>query len=168
MIQNTLDKNASFAILPAGLNLAVPVSIGFRLPARYQSHAAQLVVKNHSAVYVPVIKNDTVFCSSYNLGKFELSLDTLAPKIKTALSPKKIKRLKQARSFSFVLRDHLSGIGKYSLYLDDKWVLAEYDAKNALLTYLLDEATPAGDLVFRAEAEDRVGNKTVFRYVWKR
>lgn len=166
-LQNALDKASSFTILPE-LNLAVPVSIGFRLPSRYSGRASQLVVKNRSSVYVPVVRNDSVFCSVYNLGKFELETDTVAPKIKTQLSPQQISRLRQAKSFSFVLRDQLSGIGKYKMYINGTWVLAEYDAKNNLLTYFPDKLTPAGTLVFRIEAEDRVGNKTSWQYTWKR
>lgn len=167
-IQNSLEKTASFSILPSDINLAVPFSIGFRVPARFKKHTGKLVLRNHSAIYVPVIKNDTVFCSAYHFGKFDLTIDTVAPKIKTQLSPKKIKRLRHPESFSFILRDHLSGIAKYSLYLNDKWVLAEYDAKNNLLTYFFDNITPAGDLAFIVEAEDRAGNTTSWRYVWKR
>jgi hypothetical protein len=166
-IQNSLDKSASFSILP-DLNLAVPVSVGFPIPPRFRSHASQVVVRNHSAVYVPVIRNDTVFCSVYNLGTFEAGIDTIAPKIKTQLSPKKIKRLKKFSNFSFILSDHLSGIARYSLFVNGQWALAEYDAKNHLLTYVFDDTTPEGNLNFVVHAEDRTGNKAQLKYVLKR
>jgi hypothetical protein len=47
-------------------------------------------------------------------------------------------------------------------------VIGEYDAKSDLITYFFDSDTPAGNLKFKLEAEDRVGNKSVFNYVLKR
>ena len=38
----------------------------------------------------------------------------------------------------FTIVDHLSGIEKYEGYIDNKWVLFEYDPKNDLLEYTFD------------------------------
>jgi len=54
------------------------------------------------------------------------------------------------------------------VFVNNNWVLAEYDAKSHLLTYTLDADTPAGDLSFKVESEDKVGNKTTFSYLLKR
>lgn len=166
-IRNSAGTTSAFSILPE-LNLAVPISVGFPVPPRFRSRASQLVVRNHSAVYVPVIRNDTAFCSVYNLGTFEIGIDTLAPKIKTQLGPKKIRRLKNFKEFSFILSDQLSGIARYSLFVNGQWALAEYDAKNRLLTYAFNDTTPAGTLTFLVTAEDRSGNKAQLKYVLKR
>jgi hypothetical protein len=40
-----------------------------------------------------------------------------------------------------VITDNLSGISEYSLRINGKWVLAEYDAKNDLLMYEYDTNT---------------------------
>jgi hypothetical protein len=40
-----------------------------------------------------------------------------------------------------VITDNLSGISEYSLRINGKWVLAEYDAKNDLLMYEYDSNT---------------------------
>jgi hypothetical protein len=39
---------------------------------------------------------------------------------------------------SFNIADSLSGIRKYAGYIDKKWALFEYDAKNDLLNYSID------------------------------
>jgi hypothetical protein len=54
------------------------------------------------------------------------------------------------------------------MFLNHNWVIAEYDAKNDLLTYFFDEDTPAGVLNFSVEAEDRAGNISTFKYALKR
>lgn len=71
-------------------------------------------------------------------------------------------------SFSFHITDHLSGVGRYNVWLNNIWVLAEYDTKTDLLTYYFDEETPIGLLQYRVEVIDRVGNKKYFDYLLKK
>lgn len=65
-------------------------------------------------------------------------VDTLAPKI-TPLSIAENKTLSEAGQLRFRIKDNLSGIKKYDGFIDDNWVLFEYDAKNNLITYRFDE-----------------------------
>jgi hypothetical protein len=67
-----------------------------------------------------------------------------------------------------LISDNLSGIAKYNLWLNNTWVIAEYDAKADLLTYYFDEETPIGLLNFKLEVEDKVGNKTSYEYLLKK
>ena len=92
----------------------------------------------------------------------------MAPKIKTKLNAKQILKIKKFEEFGFVVSDNLSGINKYNLFVNDKWVIGEYDAKSDLITYYFDADTPPGNLQFKLEAEDKVGNKAVFEYLLKR
>ncbi|MFY8020019.1 MAG: hypothetical protein ACOVP1_02430, partial [Bacteroidia bacterium] len=46
---------------------------------------------------------------------------------------------KDTNSIKFKIDDQFSGISSYQLYLNNKWVLADYDAKFDLLTYTFDE-----------------------------
>jgi Membrane proteins related to metalloendopeptidases len=73
---------------------------------------------------------------SSSFGLFTVVLDTIAPKVTPSF--KEGETLKGKRSFSITIRDDLSGIADYKVYIDDKWVLSEYDAKNRRLTVLLD------------------------------
>jgi len=71
-------------------------------------------------------------------------VDTLAPKI-TPLSIAENKTLSEAGQLRFRIKDNLSGIKKYDGFIDDNWVLFEYDAKNNLITYRFDEHINKGE-----------------------
>jgi hypothetical protein len=103
-----------------------------------------------------------------NFGWFQIEADTIAPTLKTKLNAKQLLKIKKFSEFAFDMKDNLSGIYKYNLFVNDKWAIGEYDAKSDLITYFFDNDTPPGDLTFKLEAEDRVGNKSIFNYVLKR
>ncbi len=167
-VRNALETSGSFTVVPASANLNAPFFMALKIPSKFLMHKDKLVLHNGPAYYVPLAERDSLFCSAYNFGTFRLMADTLAPNIKTQLGPKKIKRVKKFSIFSFVVRDNMSGISRYSLFVNGVWALAEYDAKNNLLTYFFDELTPEGNLDFKLAAEDRSGNKTLFEYTLKR
>lgn len=166
-VKNTFHVNFKLNVEPAEINLAKAVKIVFKVPEKLAKHQHQLVLKNVNAVYSPFVNADSLTYSVTSLGNFLLLQDTIGPQIKTQFTSKKIQQIKKFKSFSFSLRDNLSGISNYRLYVNDKWVLAEYDAKSSLLTYTFDSETPAGNLSFKLEAADRVSNTTTFNYVLK-
>lgn len=67
------------------------------------------------------------------LGDYAVTLDTVAPRIKSSFSPGA--NLTGRQLFTFTVRDDFSGIGSYELMIDGDWALLEYDAKNNLLIY---------------------------------
>ena len=52
----------------------------------------------------------------------------------------------------------MTGIDTYNIYLNDAWVLGQYDAKNALLYYEFDERIKAGTNKVKVVVTDGVGN----------
>jgi hypothetical protein len=73
-----------------------------------------------------------------NFGSFAIGLDTVPPQIwprNGAVSGD----LTNRKSLRFHIQDDLSGIKRYEAYIDNQWALFEYDPKNDLLTYTLDE-----------------------------
>jgi hypothetical protein len=168
IFENTLETTGKLIILPSELNLSSTAIIGFQVPKKLLRNKTKLVLKSGSSILNPINKNDSVFYSVRNFGWFQLVQDTIAPKVKTQLSANKIKRLKGMNSFSFIIQDNLSGIAKYNLFLNNKWVLAEYDTKSNLLTYFFDEDTPIGNLSFKLLVEDKVGNVATFFYLQER
>jgi hypothetical protein len=168
IFENTIESTGKIIILPTQANLRSTSIIGFEVPPKYLANKTKLVLKSGSSVLTPIIKRDSVFYSVKNFGWFVIDQDTIPPKIKTQLSTAQLKKMKNLKSFSFAISDNLSGISKYNLYVGDKWVIGEYDAKSDLLSYNFDEDTPPGPLIFRLEAEDRVGNRSVFEYTLKR
>lgn len=69
-----------------------------------------------------------------------LDADTTAPQI-TLLNYQKNTGSFTQKKIDVKISDNLSGIKSYAGYIDGKWVLFEYDAKNALLTHHFDERT---------------------------
>ncbi|WP_159519347.1 M23 family metallopeptidase [Sunxiuqinia indica] len=72
------------------------------------------------------------------LGTFAISVDTVAPTIKP-LSIYNNSRLTESSRIRFKISDDFSGIASYNGQIDGNWVLFEYDAKNALITYYFDK-----------------------------
>jgi hypothetical protein len=168
IFENTLENTGKIIILPTDANLKSTSIIGFEVPQKYKRNKDKLVLKSGSSVLSPIVNHDSVFYSVRNFGWFLIDQDTVAPKVKTALSDAQISKTKKYNSFSFQVADNLSGLRKYNVYIDDKWILGEYDAKSDMITYNFDENTPKGPLNFKVEAEDKVGNRTVFKYTLKR
>ncbi|MEI8137498.1 MAG: M23 family metallopeptidase, partial [Bacteroidota bacterium] len=168
IFENTLETTGKLIILPTEANLKSTSIVGFEVPKKLLNYKTKLVLKSGSSTFFPIVNKDSVFYSVRNFGWFQIEQDTLAPKIKTKLNTKQILKIIKFNEFSFDLSDNLSGISKYNLFMNDKWVIGEYDAKSDLVTYYFDKDTPPGNLQFKLEAEDRVGNKAVFEYHLKR
>jgi hypothetical protein len=160
IFENTIENTGKLIILPTDARLKSTSIVGFEVPKKYLRNKNKLVLKSGTSVLKPINVNDSVFYSVQNFGWFQLDQDTVAPKIKTQIPEKKLNAIKKSKSISFIISDNLSGIAKYNLFLNDKWVLGEYDAKNDLITYNFDDETPAGILNFKLEAKDRVANST--------
>lgn len=67
-----------------------------------------------------------VVASTFSLGRFAVYKDDKAPTI----GAEHILKLRKFPVMSLKIRDNLSGINTYNGYIDDKWVLFEYDPKN--------------------------------------
>ena len=165
-IENNLE-NGRLSVLP-DLNLKQAVLIGFVPPKKFSTMTDKLLLKGSSSTAVAGSRNDSVYFAVKEFGRFKLALDTFPPEIKIPYSPRQLKDAWKMDSFSFLIRDNNSGIGRYNLWLNNSWVLSEYDAKTDLLTYYFDEDTPIGILNFKLEVQDKVGNKTFLEYVLKK
>lgn len=96
-----------------------------------------------------------------SLGTFVLAVDSIAPEIKPINfnDGSKIIKCKQLR---IKIKDNAfgTGINTYALYINNVWVLAEYDAKNCLLFYDVDNHLKQGKNTMKCVVTDNVGNKT--------
>jgi hypothetical protein len=71
-------------------------------------------------------------------GRFTVMLDTIPP----AIEPRNIgpgRNMASQRMISFTVKDDLSGIKSYAGFIDDEWVLFEWDPKNDHLFYVFDQ-----------------------------
>lgn len=97
-------------------------------------------------------------------GEYCVVVDTLAPEI----IPHSPRNVENRISVNFTIRDRLSGIKTYEATLNGEWLLMEYDAKNDLLTYFIDERLKAGENDFVLKVTDRKDNESVFKMVMER
>lgn len=71
-------------------------------------------------------------------GTFSLEVDTIPPEIQV-VNLIRDADLRSARNIRFIVQDELSGISSYRGYIDNQWVLFEYDPKNDLVYYEFDK-----------------------------
>ena len=82
-------------------------------------------------------KNGFVTARVRVFGDFIVTVDTFPPVIKP-VSFISGGKYSAGQIISFTIEDSISGIRKYTGYIDKSWALFEYDAKNNLLSYAVD------------------------------
>ncbi|MDD4829196.1 MAG: hypothetical protein PHE13_01685, partial [Bacteroidales bacterium] len=66
----------------------------------------------------------------------------------------------QQKALTLTIRDNLSSVAKYNAYINNKWVLMEYDGKSSTLIYNINpEELNQKTNTLKVEIEDKVGNK---------
>ncbi len=110
-----------------------------------------------------------VIASLRSFGKYAVSLDTIAPEI-IPLNGAFTGDLSGRKSLKFTIRDDCSGIKKYEGYIDNNWVLFEYDLKNDLIFYTFDNMriTNGGDHELELYVSDAKGNVNLFHSTFTR
>lgn len=105
---------------------------------------------------------NTFFTYTKNWGQFKLLKDTIAPKI-SILKVIEGKWLSGKKYISFSIKDTESGIQKYEGYLNNKWILFEYDYKSNKLIHDLDDGIAIdGKNDLKLIVSDNVGNSAIF------
>ncbi|HET6227090.1 MAG TPA: M23 family metallopeptidase [Bacteroidia bacterium] len=114
---------------------------------------------------------DFVFTEVKHLGKFAVTMDTQAPKIKPLFllpKDKSIPNFSAVQKLKFKVTDNLSGIKKYRATIDGHWVLCEYDQKSDLVFYTFDDSIQPGTHQFKLEITDDRENVKVWETIFKR
>jgi len=107
-------------------------------------------------------KNDSLIAYSKYFGKFQVGYDSIAPKIKES-NFKKNGKLSNYHYLKLKIWDDKTGIASYNGYIDDKWVLFEYDYKTATITYNFSDRKLKGyKHKLTIEVTDKMGNKSFF------
>lgn len=98
-----------------------------------------------------------------DFGQFTLAVDTTSPTV----APVNFSESKPLKGTTIRIKigDNLSGIDTYNCYLNNQWILAEYDGKTATLTIDTRSKLRAGRNELVCEATDGCGNRT--RKTWK-
>lgn len=114
-------------------------------------------------------KNGEVISRLRNFGKYAIAVDTIAPEI-FALGAKISGNISGRKNLKFRITDELSGIDKYEGYIDNRWVLFEYDMKNDLLVHVFDrdKITPDSAHELELYVTDSKGNTSLYHaaFTW--
>ena len=79
------------------------------------------------------------------------------------LKPIEGKGLNKEKFLIFKITDDLSGIKTYNGFLNEKWILFEYDAKtNRIFCQLDDEQVLEGQNELKLIVSDNLGNSSIF------
>ncbi|MGC9342840.1 MAG: M23 family metallopeptidase [Bacteroidales bacterium] len=116
-----------------------------------------------------VKENQWIKVSTRSFGVFGIELDTIPPEI-IPVNFRKNANLSGKNELRLTIRDSLSGIKSYKGYIDNEWVLFEYDPKNDLLVYKFDPAVTEKNKNHELEiyVEDDRGNISVLHsgFTW--
>jgi len=94
-------------------------------------------------------------------GNYSVAVDTIPPTVK-AIKPQAFGKMSGQKKVKLTIKDELSGIAAYKGMINGKWVLLEYDAKNNLLIYVIDENLLPGKNTFLLEVRDGKKNRTYY------
>ena len=94
-------------------------------------------------------------------GGFYIFHDTIPPKIKP-LNIYDGKDIRFQKKFDFRISDNLAGVKTYNCYIDDKWVLMEYDPKKSRLTHYKHNMISSGKHRLKLIITDSVGNEKIY------
>lgn len=92
-------------------------------------------------------------------GTFALAVDNVKPSV-VPLNFKNNTKVINCKRLKIKIKDEESGIDKYDIYLNGKWVIGAYDAKNDLLFYDVDSNLKKGNNKMEIVVTDGVGNET--------
>ncbi len=97
-------------------------------------------------------------------GNYAIAVDTVPPKIRP-VKPESFKNMDGQTVLKMIISDELSGIFNYRGTLNGKWILMEYDAKNDLLIYYIDDRLLPGTNNFELKVADVKGNSANYKAV---
>lgn len=92
-----------------------------------------------------------------NTGKYYIKADTIKPSIRLLNFNTSLLSFR-GNSIRVHISDAMSGVKSYNGFIDNKWMLFEYDAKSNLLFYQFDENCSKGEHILKIIVKDDVGN----------
>ena len=108
------------------------------------------------------MQNGYLEVKTFTMGEYTVKVDSVAPTVK-ASNFNDGQSVSALKSLRFKISDDMTGIETYDIYLDDVWVLGQYDAKNALLYYEIDEKMQKGTNNVKVVVTDGAGNKKTLK-----
>ncbi len=101
------------------------------------------------------------------LGNFYIGVDTEAPFIRPVnISANKV--MSGVSQINLKISDNLSGIKSFNGYIDDQWVLMQYDSKTASLWHTFESDLPKGKHTFKLVVKDAKDNERIYEVNFSR
>jgi hypothetical protein len=110
-----------------------------------------------------MMKDGMVCTQVRSTGVYALAEDNTDPVVKPENFKNNTKVIKCKR-LNIKIKDNESGINTYNIYLNGRWVVGAYDAKNDQLFYNVDENLKKGNNKLEIVVTDGVGNQTKKTY----
>jgi len=129
------------------------------LPAHLESKALIASVQNGSVG--GKFEKDWVTVNTKVFGSFYVVVDTIAPTI-TPRNFSPGKNVAAQSKIDFTIADNFSGIQSFNGYIDDQWVLMEYDSKNRHLWHRFEPSLSKGQHRFKLVVKDWKDNEKVY------
>lgn len=138
----------------------IPLRKDFRVQIKvdsaYHKYSDKLVVMSLSSRGLRCLggdyKNGWVGAWSRKLGRFYVDVDTVAPVVRASQS---------GRNLYVSLYDKLSGIGDFTVSIDDKWILMDYEPKSSSLRGRIPDWIEKGEHNLTVRVVDERKNTTI-------
>lgn len=135
-----------------------PFELAIKVDSSYLAFTDKLMIYQlETGAQGGVFKDGYVKAQVKTFGNFCLRIDSVAPTI-YPINVKEGVNLSQQASMSFKISDNLSGIKSFNAYIDNQWVLAEYDLRNGKLWHTFDKKTGFGKHNFKLVVTDNKDN----------
>lgn len=135
------------------------------LPPRLESKA--LIASLQNGAEGGKFEDGWVSVNTRNFGSFYVAVDTIAP----VISPRNLtngKNLSAQSKIDFTISDNFSGIQSFNGYIDDKWVLMEYDPKNRHVWHRFEPSLSKGPHKFKLVVKDWKDNEKIYEATFTR
>lgn len=134
-----------------------PISVSFQPETKVnlpQKTSVYYTSRNQRRFLGGKWNTDRIVFKAGLLGQFTLLTDTIPPKASFVT--------KSPNYVAIRILDNLSGIKSFKTYLNDTYILADYDAKRALLWTVKSDSTQSFVGKLRLDLEDNQGNKSSY------
>ncbi len=165
-IQNIASEHAYILgtnDIPVQKNIGIKISPAEKYASSSKLYVVSVDKKGEFSAQGGKMTDGMVCTNIRSLGTFALAVDSIKPSV-SPLNFKNNTKVVKCKRLKINIKDLESGIDKYDIYLNGKWVIGGYDAKNDLLYYDVDENLKFGNNKMEVVVTDAVGNKTVRTY----
>eukprot|EP00388_Colpodella_angusta_P015338 GDKJ01038047.1.p1 GENE.GDKJ01038047.1~~GDKJ01038047.1.p1 ORF type:complete len:668 (-),score=92.40 GDKJ01038047.1:3868-5871(-) len=134
-----------------------PISVSFQPETKVnlpQKTSVYYTSRNQKRFLGGKWNTDRIVFKAGLLGQFTLLTDTIPPKASFVT--------KSPNHVAIRISDNLSGIKSFKTYINDTYILADYDAKRALLWTVKSDSTQSFVGKLRLDLEDNQGNKSSY------